>query len=340
MLPDDEEHLFAGLMDDLNLTALPATLDDLKDCDLFVGSLARKHSYGEHPSRTLFVRNINSNVEDSELIALFEQLCVCYKAICSKGGGRKLNIHFSIPKDNPSEIDVNQGTLVVFNLGPSVTNRDLENIFGAYGEMKEIRETPNKRHHKFVEFFNDRSADAALKALNRTDISGKRIKLEHSCPGGVRRNMTLQMSLEFENDDSRSYLNLFDSPLARSHAGNQWGNNLIDHSPIQKLSTKAASMSNDQGRRGSHLDHLFSSGSSYNNNASHKSYSSSVWSINLFSLNGKAHRLPYSAQNKSTLEHHHVGYVLFGFFLRSPETSTIGLTFQGASGNVAQRKMR
>lgn len=31
-----------------------------------------KHPFGEHPSRTLFVRNINSNAEDSELRTLFE----------------------------------------------------------------------------------------------------------------------------------------------------------------------------------------------------------------------------------------------------------------------------
>lgn len=37
-----------------------------------VGPVAGEHPYGEHPSRTLFVRNINSNVEDSELKSLFE----------------------------------------------------------------------------------------------------------------------------------------------------------------------------------------------------------------------------------------------------------------------------
>lgn len=36
------------------------------------GAVAGEHPYGEHPSRTLFVRNINSNVEDSELRTLFE----------------------------------------------------------------------------------------------------------------------------------------------------------------------------------------------------------------------------------------------------------------------------
>ena len=41
-------------------------------------------------------------------------------------------------QDNPSDKDVNQGTLVVFNLDPSVSNDDLRQIFGAYGEVKEV----------------------------------------------------------------------------------------------------------------------------------------------------------------------------------------------------------
>jgi RNA recognition motif-containing protein len=41
-------------------------------------------------------------------------------------------------QDNPSEKDINQGTLVVFNLDASVSNDDLRLIFGAYGEVKEV----------------------------------------------------------------------------------------------------------------------------------------------------------------------------------------------------------
>lgn len=41
-------------------------------------------------------------------------------------------------QDNPSEKDINQGTLVVFNLDASVSNDDLRQIFGAYGEVKEV----------------------------------------------------------------------------------------------------------------------------------------------------------------------------------------------------------
>ena len=41
-------------------------------------------------------------------------------------------------QDNPSEKDINQGTLVIFNLDPSVSNEDLRKIFGVYGEVKEV----------------------------------------------------------------------------------------------------------------------------------------------------------------------------------------------------------
>lgn len=41
-----------------------------------VGAISGEHPYGEHPSRTLFVRNIDSNVDDSELRALFEVISI------------------------------------------------------------------------------------------------------------------------------------------------------------------------------------------------------------------------------------------------------------------------
>ncbi|KAG6554691.1 hypothetical protein Mapa_003709 [Marchantia paleacea] len=216
------------------------------------GSVAGEHPYGEHPSRTLFVRNINSNVEDTELRALFEQygairtlytackhrgfVMISYYDIRSARSAmralqnkplrrRKLDIHFSIPKDNPSDKDVNQGTLVVFNLDASVSNDDLRQIFGVYGEVKEIRETPHKRHHKFIEFYDVRAAEAALRALNRSDIAGKRIKLEPSRPGGARRSLMQQLSQELEQEESRPHRQQAHSPLTNSPPGHpsQWG---------------------------------------------------------------------------------------------------------------------
>ena len=41
-------------------------------------------------------------------------------------------------QDNPSEKDFNHGTLAVFNLDSSVSNDDLHQIFGVYGEIKEV----------------------------------------------------------------------------------------------------------------------------------------------------------------------------------------------------------
>ncbi|KAF8400076.1 hypothetical protein HHK36_015951 [Tetracentron sinense] len=262
LLPDDDD-LLSGMIDEFEYIAQPSG-DDIEDFDLFSNcggmelegddgscegqrtfdsaegisdgqqrelneSIAGEHFYGEHPSRTLFVRNINSNVEDSELRILFEQygdihnlytagkhrgfVMISYydiraarnamRALQNKSlRRRKLDIHFSLPKDHPSEKDINQGTLVVFNLDSSVSNEDICHIFGIYGEIKEIRETLHKLHHKFIEFFDIRAAEAALRALNRSDIAGKQITVEPSHPGGAKRCLMQQFSPDLEQNES------------------------------------------------------------------------------------------------------------------------------------------
>ncbi|XP_078174279.1 MEI2-like protein 5 isoform X1 [Carex rostrata] len=294
----DEEDLLAGILGDFDM---PESAEELEEYDVFgsggmemdsdptdsitmgfarttlsdglklngavgqlggvSGAVAGEHPYGEHPSRTLFVRNINSNVEDSELRAMFEiygDIRSLYTATKHRGfvmisyydirdarqamrglqnkplRRRKLDIHFSIPKDNPSEKDLNQGTLVIFNLEPSVSNEELRQIFGAYGEVKEIRETPHKRHHKFIEFYDVRAADAALRGLNKSEIAGKRIKLEPSRPGGARRNLMQQLGHDFE-DESRLYRQHVGSPLGNSPPGT-WTFSPTDNSLIQGMS--------------------------------------------------------------------------------------------------------
>ena len=100
LLPDEDD-LFSGMTDVLGYNAHANIGDEYEDFDLFSNSgglelgedrssgAHRKYDLGgvlnnqmgsngtiagEHPSRTLFVRNINSNIEDSELKALFEVL--------------------------------------------------------------------------------------------------------------------------------------------------------------------------------------------------------------------------------------------------------------------------
>ncbi|KAG8648394.1 protein MEI2-like 4 isoform X1 [Manihot esculenta] len=246
LLPSDDD-LFSGMTNKLDNLNQSRVKDDMEELDFFSsvggldlgdenpaakhdiefpggfsngqpgfsnGSIVGEHPFGEHPSRTLFVRNINSNVEDSELRALFEQygdirtlytsckhrgfVMISYYDIRAARNAmkalqdrqlrrRKLDIHYSIPKDNPSEKDINQGTLAVFNLDSSISNDELHQIFGVYGEIKEIRETPQRSNHKFIEFYDVRAAEAALHASNKSGIAGKPIKLEPSHTGVSRR---------------------------------------------------------------------------------------------------------------------------------------------------------
>ncbi|KAJ7945621.1 protein MEI2-like 1 [Quillaja saponaria] len=237
LLPDEED-LFSGVIDELGYNAYASTGNDFEDFDLFssgggmelegddhlssgkrnydLGGVSSchegsngKHPFGEHPSRTLFVRNINSNVEDSELKALFEQygdIRTLYTACKHRGfvmvsyydlraaqnamrglqsrllRHRKLDIHYSIPKGNPPEKDINYGTLVLSSLDSSVSNDELQQIFGFYGEIREICETPEEHHKRYIEFYDVRATEAALRALNRSDIAGKQIKLELGNP--------------------------------------------------------------------------------------------------------------------------------------------------------------
>ncbi|KAF0934808.1 hypothetical protein E2562_028817 [Oryza meyeriana var. granulata] len=250
LLPDDDD-LLSGVLDEVGYATNSNNRDDADD-DIFYtgggmeletdenkkleefngsandglgllnGVLNGERPYQEQPSRTLFVRNISSNVEDSELKLLFEHfgdIRALYTACKHRGfvmisyydirsalnakmelqnkplRRRKLDIHYSIPKDNPSEKDINQGTIVLFNVDLSLTNDDLHKIFGDYGEIKEICDTPQKGHHKIIEFYDVRAAEAALRALNRNDIAGKKIKLETSRLGATRR-LSRHMSSE------------------------------------------------------------------------------------------------------------------------------------------------
>lgn len=129
--------------------------------------------------------------------------------------GRRLDARFQCPTDAPLSSGVgnsammsptggsgggnaggagspcaNQGTLVVFNLDNSTSAEDIRALFSKVGDVKEIRATPNKKHHKFVEFYDVRDAEKAMHLLNKTEVAGKRIKIEISRPGGRASNLT------------------------------------------------------------------------------------------------------------------------------------------------------
>ncbi|GLJ18311.1 hypothetical protein SUGI_0324030 [Cryptomeria japonica] len=103
-------------------------------------------------------------------------------------GGKAIWAQYSLPVGLPPGPDRhNQGTLVVFNLDADFDVATLRSIFEAFGAVKELRETPAKRQHKFVEFFDVRDAARALQQMDGQEIGGKRVKIEFSRPGGQTR---------------------------------------------------------------------------------------------------------------------------------------------------------
>nr|GMD26225.1 protein terminal ear1 homolog [Ipomoea batatas] len=98
--------------------------------------------------------------------------------------GRAVWAQFIIPVTCSIPGGNNQGTLVLLNLDPAVSAAHLKDIFRAFGAVKELRETPMKRHQRFVEFYDVRDAANALVHMNRKEINGKPVLIEFSRPGG------------------------------------------------------------------------------------------------------------------------------------------------------------
>jgi hypothetical protein len=95
-------------------------------------------------------------------------------------------VRYSLPVSF-HEAEKQQGTLVVFNLDPHLSNDDLMRLFSQFGPVREIRNTPNKNHQRFIEYFDARHADAAMTELNKKEICGRKLKIEPSHPGGSRK---------------------------------------------------------------------------------------------------------------------------------------------------------
>ncbi|KAJ6321441.1 hypothetical protein OIU77_011504 [Salix suchowensis] len=66
--------------------------------------------------------------------------------------------------------------------GCVVWARCLKEIFQAFGAVKEVRETPLKRHQRFIEFYDVRDAAMALREMNGKEIYGKQVDIEFSRP--------------------------------------------------------------------------------------------------------------------------------------------------------------
>ena len=81
--------------------------------------------------------------------------------------------------------------IYVGNLAYSVTEDELRDAFGAYGEISSVSLITDKfsgqsKGFGFVEMPNNSEADAAIKALNETSLKGRNIKVNQAKPRGER----------------------------------------------------------------------------------------------------------------------------------------------------------
>ena len=81
--------------------------------------------------------------------------------------------------------------IYVGNLAYSITDAELREAFGAFGEVAEVnlvtdRTTGQSKGFGFVEMPNNSEADAAIKALNSTQLNGRAIKVNQAKPKGDR----------------------------------------------------------------------------------------------------------------------------------------------------------
>ncbi|KAL4034436.1 hypothetical protein IC575_007574 [Cucumis melo] len=105
-------------------------------------------------------------------------------------GGCAVWAEFVIPTSNAALPDgKNQGTIIVLNLDLGVSASTLKEIFERFGPVKDIRETPLKKHQRFVEFFDVRDAAMAVEEMNGKEIHGKPVVVEFSRPGGNGRKL-------------------------------------------------------------------------------------------------------------------------------------------------------
>jgi RNA recognition motif-containing protein len=77
--------------------------------------------------------------------------------------------------------------LYVGNLGYAVTNSELEQLFSAYGSVKQVNVIEGKGFG-FVEMSSTAEAEKAKEALDSTDFKGRNLKVDEAKPPKPRES--------------------------------------------------------------------------------------------------------------------------------------------------------
>ncbi len=104
-------------------------------------------------------------------------------------GGEKTIIAIVSPPGNfnrfdgslTQEITVQGSKLYVGNLSYSVTNSQLEELFGNYGQVKQVSVIEGKGF-AFVEMSDPSEAEKAAEALNGQDLDGRTMRVDEARP--------------------------------------------------------------------------------------------------------------------------------------------------------------
>lgn len=188
------------------------------DKDLIDKLVSFEICYKEIPSRTLILGNIPEGTTEEDikyLLNKFGDYEYCDFTHLHKG---KIIVKFYNLKDammmrtstiyinfrsiimsfgnEESVIDKkhppNNGTIVIFNLPESFKDEEIVKKFEKFGDIRDIRKTPNKNNQRFIEFYDIRSAFKAKKEMKKKKLFiGKRfckINVEYSLPGNYRAN--------------------------------------------------------------------------------------------------------------------------------------------------------
>jgi RNA recognition motif-containing protein len=216
------EYLPADLLDD-NRISPPPSLDN-GTCDGFTLHLQPSTFHaddadddteppGEMESRAIFLSNLDAQTAPAEVLeamssfgevhsldlgqAQFGLAVVRYFDIRAAHAARRHRVHLRgrpllaifgppFPIVNPRK-PPNNGTIVVFHLRSGVSNDAIAAEFSQFGEIRQIRSAPGKLTQRFIEFFDLRAAQAAVKATRGKKMFNSKISVEFSLPGGFRR---------------------------------------------------------------------------------------------------------------------------------------------------------
>lgn len=171
----------------LQLANIPsnATEEDLDYICTFFGDVQMK----DYSKLSLGVAIIQFfSMESSQLMRL-SLIYIRHKMISLIFSPEDYNLKENVSREHPE----NNGTIVLFHLPKNTSDELLNEIFGKYGKIRQIRHTPYKESQRFIEFYDTRSAAHALEAFNGKLLDKRnqrsKIAIEFSLPGGFKRNI-------------------------------------------------------------------------------------------------------------------------------------------------------